>query len=96
MLIALDYDDTYTQDPPLWRNFIRMVERAGHEIVCVTMRFPTSPVEMPIKVYYTSWRAKQPFMKAAGLDVDVWIDDSPHWVIMDAKLPEPGEELEAN
>ena len=38
MLIALDYDGTYTEDWELWRMFIKSAHKKGHEVVIVTMR----------------------------------------------------------
>ncbi len=79
MKIAIDYDGTYTQDPALWNAFIGQAELAGHSVTCVTMRYPTEPIDMPCDVFYTSRKAKAMAFKA-----DVWIDDSPHWLLYDA------------
>lgn len=52
----------------------------GHEIACVTMRFPTEKIEgMPCPVIYTSRKAKADFWAA-----DVWIDDNPRWLYVDS------------
>ena len=48
-------------------------------MTCVTMRYPTEPIDMPCDVFYTSRKAKAMAFKA-----DVWIDDSPHWLLYDA------------
>ena len=39
MLIALDYDDTFTRDPEGWLNFAKLMKSRGHEIIGVTMRY---------------------------------------------------------
>lgn len=81
MRIALDHDGTYSEDPALWDEFIKLAVQRGHEIVMVTMRYPTEPIEdaPPIEIIYTSRKAKADFYQA-----DVWIDDSPHWIYGDA------------
>lgn len=38
MIIAIDYDDTYTADPAMWDQFIKLANEAGHKVVCVTCR----------------------------------------------------------
>ena len=38
--IGLDYDGTYTVDPDLWLRFVRQAKDRGHEVICVTMRYP--------------------------------------------------------
>jgi hypothetical protein len=84
MRIALDYDGTYTADPEFWGRFCDLAKRAGHSVVCITMRYPTEPIEVPIPVIYTSRQAKVTFMEERGEKVDVWIDDSPNWLLNDA------------
>jgi hypothetical protein len=63
---------TYTQDPDFWNQVIKMAQQRGHEIKCVTMRFPDAPIDVPCE-------AKRKFYQA-----DVWIDDQPYFVDMDA------------
>jgi len=80
MLIALDYDNTYTADPVLWCRFIDDAKSRGHTVVIVTMRYPREDiVNAPVDVVYTSRQAKAGFVKA-----DIWIDDSPAWIFQDA------------
>lgn len=86
MLIALDYDGTYTAAPELWDAFIAAAERFGHQVACVTMRFPSEPVEIACEVIYTGRLAKKPFMDGLGRKVGIWIDDNPAWVLYDAAL----------
>lgn len=85
MRIALDYDNTYTRDPGSWNIFIKNMAFAGHEVICVTMRRPQEEVEdIPCKVYYTSRKAKEAYMKALDIKIDVWIDDCPTFILFDA------------
>ena len=38
MLIALDYDNTYTLDPTFWDGFIVVSKARGHNVIVATMR----------------------------------------------------------
>jgi hypothetical protein len=80
MLIALDYDKTYTADPALWNSFAELAQNCGHTVKIVTMRTPAETiVNVPVEVVYTSRKAK-----AAVVSADIWIDDSPQWVYQDS------------
>lgn len=79
MIIAIDYDGTYTADPVLWEHFIDCALLGGHQVTCVTMRYPTEPIEMSCPVFYTSRKAK-----AVAFVADIWIDDKPHWLLHDS------------
>ena len=82
MRIALDYDKTYTLDPVFWNNVIREARVRGHIVNIVTMRHDNKNerlVDMPVHVVYTSRKAKQKFF-----DADVWIDDTPQWILTDS------------
>ena len=84
MLISLDYDYTYTRDPAFWDLFITNTIQAGHQVVCVSMRFPHEPIRMPCEVIYTGRKAKRPYSLSIGLLVDIWIDDSPEFILANA------------
>lgn len=85
MLIALDYDGTYTADPALWNEFVSSARRRGHEVHIVTMRAECEPVRIGCQVdriHYTDRKAKRPFMQARGYMVQVWIDDMPEFIVV--------------
>lgn len=91
MNIALDYDDTYTRDPQMWDWFIRDARFRGHHVYCVTMRYAAEGTDviqaLSGKVdatFFTARKAKRDYMTKTGIWIDVWIDDSPNWVIEDA------------
>jgi hypothetical protein len=95
MLIALDYDGTYTADPVFWDTFIVSARVHGHTVVCITMRHEheehgesaavLEDMEAHgIQVMFTGRLAKRAFAAAKGLHPDVWIDDSPHCICEDA------------
>ena len=82
MRIALDYDKTYTLDPVFWANVIREARARGHTVDIVTMRHDNEDerlADMPVPVIYTGRKAKQKFFSA-----DVWIDDTPQWILADS------------
>lgn len=88
MIISLDYDKTYTLDPPLWADFIILAYELGHEVMVVTIRGPDEPVEcewLPTvcEIHYTARQAKASYMRDLGIKVDVWIDDNPITVYAD-------------
>lgn len=81
MRIAIDYDGTITRDPSLLIAFIRAAMADGHEVLCVTMRSASQPInELPCPVIYTDSEKKGFFMERAGRHVDVWIDDHPEMI----------------
>lgn len=94
MLVALDYDNTFTRDPKAWIDFIHLMQREGHTVYCVTMRFGTNPKEanevqqalghLVDGVFFTNRKAKRAYMLERGIHVNVWIDDLPDFIIMDA------------
>ena len=95
MKIALDYDETYTEDKSLWNLFVLQAKNNGHEVKFVTYRFPScyEPYSRPqdnidieadaksidIDIIYTCSEQKSDYY-----DADIWIDDSPI-TIPDAK-----------
>jgi hypothetical protein len=90
----MDYDDTFTKDPPLWMAFITAARSRGHEVIIVTMRYasecpPTMAEDIGCPVICTARRAKRMITDALGLTVDIWIDDSPHFVNEDAQQTPP-------
>ncbi len=87
MLIALDYDGTYTADPGLWNHFVDVARSRNHEVHLVTLRTESEPVRLGCivdRVHYTDRKAKRPYMEARGLSVQVWIDDMPDFILASA------------
>ena len=84
MIIALDFDETFTEDPILWTAFVDRAKTRLHTVTFVTYRQPNgdnSDIEYEAKclgldIVYTSGKQKQHHFKA-----DVWIDDSPETVV---------------
>jgi hypothetical protein len=90
MNIGLDYDDTYTRNPVMWNRVIWMMRMFGNKVYIVTWRSESESVEIYDKlgdkvdgVYPTNRQAKEKFMYAQGIRIDVWIDDNPRAIIQD-------------
>ena len=87
MIIALDYDGTYTADPVLWRVVCMAAVERGHAVVCVTGRSvaidfdhdPPLPNGVAV-VLAGTYPCKRMAAEAAGYHVSVWIDDMPEMV----------------
>jgi len=91
MLIALDYDGTYTADPGLWHPFIAASRARGHRIFVVTMRFPSEGREIEQRlgahvdrIIFTAREGKKRHVERLGHDIDVWIDNHPEYIVGDA------------
>ena len=91
MIIALDYDDTFTKDPEAWFAAMHYMTLIGHTIIGVTMRYPSEASGMDKRydavcdhIYFTCRAAKQFAMAVQGVHVDVWIDDNPKWILNNA------------
>jgi len=89
MIIALDYDGTFTADPQLWREFIINSTSRGHTVYIVTMRRPEEcicfddTIQQICEIIYTSRKAKKSFVELHNMKFDIWIDDNPEWLFID-------------
>lgn len=87
MKIALDWDGTYTADPKFWHNFVLMCGCFGHEVRIVTMRTPAmvdealSHIGEKVPIIFTSSAQKREFCVSIGWMPDIWIDDSPEFIV---------------
>lgn len=90
MKISLDWDDTVTRDPALWMNFAALAKRAGHDVRVVTMRYERElkdvhetlyKYRVTLSVICTGREQKRPFCERLGWVPDVWIDDSPEFIV---------------
>lgn len=99
LTISLDFDQTFTAAPGLWRSFITDAKARGHRVVCVTRREDTEQNQEALRLAFGDLfpelaaailcgPAKQKRQAAAdaGISVDIWIDDKPETV---PEAPEP-------
>lgn len=83
-VVAVDFDETISDNPGTWLQVMRCLELGGYVVYVVTWRSPTTApeelqflVDKGYKIFYTSFKAKKPYMKSKGIDVAIWIDDHP-------------------
>ena len=96
MTVSIDFDRTFAADPQLWGEFARKAVADGNRVVMISRR-PESDREEVISSlgdYAESFSdvllvggdtLKADAAQAAGISVDVWVDDSPQTI----KPPEP-------
>lgn len=88
LLISLDYDQTFTAAPGLWRSFVTMATDRGNRVVCISRRDDTESNRDEIRSAFADLDVsrvvlcgpdtqKRDAAAAAGLDIDIWIDDYP-------------------
>lgn len=85
MIIAVDYDDTFTKDPELWSMVISLAKIRKHTVYCVTSReekfggqeVKDSMGSLVDAIYFTNGEMKEKYMLQQGIYVNVWIDDCP-------------------
>jgi hypothetical protein len=86
LTFAIDFDDTLTACPTLWRSFIEQAKSLGHRVYCVTARRDTDENRecvdewmtdngIDLHVIYCSLASKIATMERRGIKVDIWIDD---------------------
>ena len=86
MIIAIDYDKTYTAAPELFDEMIKMFQASGHTVICVTSRpevmgqVVLDSIGKLVTVLFASGEWKQTFAKKLGFNVDIWVDDMPETI----------------
>lgn len=97
MLVAVDYDKTFTAHRGLFLDFMVKCQDIGWDVCIVTYRNPELDYEEDfalleswhnIKTYFTDGKAKKKFMEDQGIHVDIWIDDRPEAILEDLPLNE--------
>lgn len=94
MNIAIDYDNTYTRQPAMWDEFIRVFRAysVDNNIYCVSSRSQSQSKEVVDAlfqkvnaIFFTDRVAKEKYMFDKRISIDVWIDDCPFFITNDAK-----------
>jgi hypothetical protein len=87
VIIAIDYDNTYTADPATFDKVIKLFQDAGHTVICVTGRdggIMGDPVRASIgkliPVVFAGPEWKRDAALKQGYKVDVWVDDIPNMI----------------
>jgi hypothetical protein len=85
MNIGLDWDDTVTRDEIGWACLVNFMRARGHKVYIVTWRDEGEAEDIKRSefanivdgIYATNRQAKEKFMYAQGIRIDVMIDDNP-------------------
>jgi HK97 family phage prohead protease len=90
LTISLDFDGTFTAAPGLWRSFIADATTRGNRVVCITRRDDSEDNRNELRTAFGDLypelagvllcgpdQQKRSAAEAAGISVDIWIDDSP-------------------
>lgn len=100
MKFSLDFDETATAAPELWKQFVYLARMLGHEVFIISCRTDkfNDEAEQDIYDYANEFLPAIPVILTQGhekdayvrkyhnLEIDVWIDDNPQWV--NKKTPE--------
>lgn len=89
MVIALDWDGTFTADVWFWTKFTKLAKSCDHQVFVVSMRYQDEEIRLPAdaevdRIIYTSRKAKTTFLASLGIFPDIWIDDMPAFLMFDA------------
>ncbi len=100
LTISLDYDRTFTAAPGLWRSFVAEATARGNRVVCISRRDDTEENRHELRLAFADLAVgdlilcgtdtkKRSAAQAAGVEVDVWIDDYPEGIVADASPAAP-------
>jgi hypothetical protein len=89
MILAIDYDDTYSTFRDEFNMLRKVFQKKGHKVFIVTARCENiEPIKEDLskfdEIHYTSGKAK-----AATVRADIWIDDNPVTLCCDFIKGEP-------
>ena len=99
MILALDFDKTFTALPQQWIIFLRNLPK-GWEVLIVTARqFGDShpwlnkliDTNLALDILYCDGQAKKDVVEIFGYKVDIWIDDDPMNIIISRTAGEKWE-----
>jgi hypothetical protein len=85
MIISVDFDATYTKDPKTFDEIIKLFQKAGHTVYCITLRNNTPEEANPVlnsigklvPVIFCCRQYKRKVAEEQKIFVNVWIDDMP-------------------
>ncbi len=81
MIVAFDYDGTWSADPTVFAAVVAAFRDRGHVCLIVTNRGPTEGAaelaRTGLPIIFANHGPKRAAARAVGHEVDVWIDDNP-------------------
>jgi hypothetical protein len=107
LTISIDFDRTFAADPAMWGEFARKSVADGNTVVMISRRpeADRQSVMATLGDYADAFSQvllvggdtlKADAAEAAGVDVDVWVDDSPQTIRSAEKRAEPGTVAEGD
>lgn len=95
--IALDYDDTFTSDKPMWANIVSFMKSNGCDVRFVTARFESTDKysnedilqdsdRLNLPIIFCNGKPKEDVTNRVGFKVNIWIDDHPLWIPNHSKM----------
>jgi len=99
LTLSIDFDRTFSADPQLWGEFARKAVADGNTVVMVSRREDTPEDRQTVtdtlgdyadafsQVLLVGDRLKDEAAKEAGVEVDVWVDDSPQFIRSEPEVP---------
>lgn len=90
--IALDYDETFNADKPMWANIVKFMKHNGCDVRFVTFRHEHPSTFSNEDILQDSDRLNIPIIFCEGVQKrtvcdsvmfkpDIWIDDSPEFIL---------------
>lgn len=86
MIISVDYDNTYTADPAMWDEAIKLFLSVGHTVICCTARpeimgqVVLDSIGKLVPIVFAGGEWKREACLKRGYKVNVWIDDMPEYI----------------
>jgi HK97 family phage portal protein len=107
LTISIDFDRTFAADPQLWGEFARKSAAEGNTVVMISRRpeEDRQTVTETLGEYADAFSQvllvggdtmKADAAQAAGIEVDVWVDDSPQFIRSAEQRAEPGTVAEGD
>lgn len=99
LIFALDYDETFTDEPILWEFFISKAKERGHSVTFVTSRGFHPTLDTNADIFADAKRLCIDIVfcfgepKATKFKADVWIDDKPLTIPSDEAIVTQAELL---
>ena len=94
VIIAIDYDETYTADTEFWLDVIKLGKSRGHKFICVTARTHKDGMcdllKSQCEIFCTNGLPKIQALYDMGQRLpQVWIEDMSHLLFAEGQVELP-------